>query len=225
MPFHSYESILHSMPDRSTTLAPDFLDRYLPYLLRKADQTLSESFYAVLAQAGVARSEWRLLSVLEDLGDLRVADLAVAALSPQPTVTHALRRLEDRGLIAEPHSDVGDVSAGGKNEVGRRVVSEPIDDAIGCLGRAEGAGRWVGDASTEVRLARPVIPQDHIDIVNTITANSAEKSERSWSGGRLERLLGCIFVGISVCLLFISLTIARWNCGAGGRRRGWWSAR
>ena len=87
------------MPDRSTTLAPDFLGRYLPYLLRKADQTLSESFYAVLARAGVARSEWRLLSVLEDLGDLRVADLAVAALSPQPTVTHALRRLEDRGLV------------------------------------------------------------------------------------------------------------------------------
>ena len=87
------------MPDRSTTLAPDFLGRYLPYLLRKADLTLSESFYAVLARAGVARSEWRLLSVLEDLGDLRVADLAVAALSPQPTVTHALRRLEDRGMV------------------------------------------------------------------------------------------------------------------------------
>ncbi len=87
------------MPDRSTTLTPDFLDRYLPYLLRKADQTLSAPFYAVLARAGVARSEWRLLSVLEDFGDLRVADLAVAALSPQPTVTHALRRLQDRGLV------------------------------------------------------------------------------------------------------------------------------
>jgi len=89
------------MPDRSTTLTPDFLDRYLPYLLRKADQTLSAPFYAVLARAGVARSEWRLLSVLEDFGDLRVADLAVAALSPQPTVTHALRRLQDRGLVVK----------------------------------------------------------------------------------------------------------------------------
>ena len=96
---YSYESILHSMPDCSTAPTSDFLDRYLPYLLRKADQTLSAPFYAVLARAGVARSEWRLLSVLEDLGDLRVADLAVAALSPQPTVTHALRRLEDRGLV------------------------------------------------------------------------------------------------------------------------------
>jgi len=31
---------------------------------------------------------------------MRVADLAVAALSPQPTVTHALRRLEERGLVS-----------------------------------------------------------------------------------------------------------------------------
>ena len=96
---YSYESILHPVPDCSTAPVSDFLGRYLPYLLRKADQTLSAPFYAVLARAGVARSEWRLLSVLEDLGDLRVADLAIAALSPQPTVTHALGRLENRGLV------------------------------------------------------------------------------------------------------------------------------
>ena len=87
---HSYESIQHPLPDCSTAPVSDFLGRYLPYLLRKADQTLSAPFYAVLARAGVARSEWRLLSVLEDLGGLRVADLAVAALSPQPTGPHAL---------------------------------------------------------------------------------------------------------------------------------------
>jgi DNA-binding MarR family transcriptional regulator len=32
-----------------------------------------------------------------------VVDLANAALSPQPTVTHALRRLEDRGLVVRKH--------------------------------------------------------------------------------------------------------------------------
>ncbi len=79
---------------------PAFLDGYLPYLLRQADQTLSTPFYAVLTQYGVSRSEWRLLSVLDEKGQLSVAELAVAALSPQPTVTHALRRLEDRGLIS-----------------------------------------------------------------------------------------------------------------------------
>ena len=77
-----------------------FLDDYLPYLLRRADQTLSEAFYAVLTESGVARSEWRVLAVLEELGPLSVLDLTEAALSPQPTVTHAVRRLEDRGLVS-----------------------------------------------------------------------------------------------------------------------------
>ncbi len=78
---------------------PGFLAGYLPYLLRRADQTLSAPFYAMLTSHGVARSEWRLLAVLQELGDLFVVDLAEAALSPQPTVTHALRRLEKRGLV------------------------------------------------------------------------------------------------------------------------------
>jgi len=76
-----------------------FLDDYLPYLLRRADQTLSEAFYAVLTESGVARSEWRVLAVVEELGPLSVLDLTDAALSPQPTVTHAVRRLEARSLV------------------------------------------------------------------------------------------------------------------------------
>ncbi|MDG2261074.1 MAG: MarR family transcriptional regulator [Actinomycetota bacterium] len=80
-----------------------FLAGYLPYLLRQADQTLSAPFYAVLNEHGVARSEWRVLAVLDEHGELPVVDLASAALSPQPTVTHALRRLEKRGLVARTH--------------------------------------------------------------------------------------------------------------------------
>lgn len=76
-----------------------FLDTYLPYVLRRADQTLSAPFYAVLTRYDVARSEWRVLAVLAELGETTVLDLADAALSPQPTVTHALRRLEQRGLV------------------------------------------------------------------------------------------------------------------------------
>ena len=77
----------------------DFLESYLPYLLRRADQALSAPFYAVLTKYGVARSDWRVLAVLEQLGELTVLDLAAAALSPQPTVTHSLRRLEKQGLV------------------------------------------------------------------------------------------------------------------------------
>ena len=80
-----------------------FLDEYLPYLLRRADQTLSAPFYAVLNRYGVARSEWRVLAVLAESGEVGVVDLANAALSPQPTVTHALRRLEERGLVVRKH--------------------------------------------------------------------------------------------------------------------------
>jgi DNA-binding MarR family transcriptional regulator len=76
-----------------------FLNGYLPYLLRQADQTLSAPFYAVLSGYGIARSEWRVLAVLHEIGELSVADLADEALSPQPTVTHAVRRLEKRNLV------------------------------------------------------------------------------------------------------------------------------
>ena len=86
-------------------MATGFLDGYLPYLLRQADQTLSEPFYAVLTRYGVARSEWRVLAVLHELGDLGVVELAAASLSPQPTVTHALRRLEDRDLVTRRPGD------------------------------------------------------------------------------------------------------------------------
>lgn len=80
-------------------MSDGFLASYLPYVLRQADQTLSAPLYALLHESGLARSEWRVLAVLEDVGELCVADLTEAALSPQPTVTHALRRLEQRGLV------------------------------------------------------------------------------------------------------------------------------
>ncbi len=84
--------------------SPTFLDSYVPYLLRRADQTLSDGFYATLNEFGVARSEWRVLAVLEELGPLSVLELTDAALSPQPTVTHAVRRLEERGLVVRTES-------------------------------------------------------------------------------------------------------------------------
>lgn len=94
---HSYESNLLGVarPEHD-----GFLEEYLPYLLRRADQTLSAGLYALLTTHGVARSEWRVLAVLEERGPMTVLDLAEAALSPQPTVTHAVRRLEGRDLVS-----------------------------------------------------------------------------------------------------------------------------
>ena len=91
-----------------------FLAGYLPYLLRQADQALSAPFYGRLNVHGVARSEWRVLAALHEKGELRVADLAIVALSPQPTVTNALRRLEERGLV---------VRVAGTDDKRQRLVS------------------------------------------------------------------------------------------------------
>ncbi len=77
-----------------------FLQDYLPYVLRRADQALSAAFYRVLTEHGVARSEWRVLAVLEELGQLSILELTAASLSPQPTVTQAVRRLEKRQLVS-----------------------------------------------------------------------------------------------------------------------------
>jgi DNA-binding MarR family transcriptional regulator len=83
-----------------TAADESFLNEYLPYVLRRADQALSTAFYGVLTRYGVARSEWRVLAVLEELGELSILDLTSASLTPQPTVTHAVRRLEERGLVS-----------------------------------------------------------------------------------------------------------------------------
>ena len=80
-------------------MTADFLDTYLPYLLRQADQELSAAFYDALNGHGVQRSEWRVLAVLAGREPMSMRDLTDIALSPQPTVTHAVTRLEKRGLV------------------------------------------------------------------------------------------------------------------------------
>ena len=96
----------------------DFLDSYLPYLLRQADQTLSAAFYDELASRGVQRSEWRVLAVLHERGSMSMRELTHVALSPQPTVTHAVSRLEKRGLVHR---------MAGTDDKRQRFVSTTVD--------------------------------------------------------------------------------------------------
>ena len=77
----------------------EFLAGYLPYVLRRADQALSAPFYQVLTRHGVQRPEWRVLAVLREYDSLSMSDLTTAALAPQPTVSHAVARLVERGLV------------------------------------------------------------------------------------------------------------------------------
>jgi len=123
---HSDECKFHGV----ATADPTFLDDYLPYLLRRADQTLSAPFYGVLADRGVARSEWRVLAVLLEVREMRVAELAAAALSPQPTVTNALRRLERRGLVRRtPGTDDRRQRIVSLTPAGSRLTADLVDVA------------------------------------------------------------------------------------------------
>jgi len=144
-----------------------FLSSYLPYLLRRADQTLSEPFYAVLTKYGVARSEWRLLAVLRELGELAVVDLATAALSPQPTVTHALRRLEKRGLVSR---------TAGTNDKRQRFISITPTGAQLTTTLIDEAKQLEADALVEAGDLSTLVEQLH-ELTATVEARIQKRAE------------------------------------------------
>lgn len=130
--------------------SPQFLDSYLPYLLRKADQTLSAPFYAALSQHGVSRSEWRVLAVLAEVGELSIVELATEALSPQPTVTHAVARLEKRGLVtrsvgaADRRTRVVSVTVAGA-ELTKTLVAEAQELSASALADSGDLSTLIGE--------------------------------------------------------------------------------
>jgi DNA-binding MarR family transcriptional regulator len=77
-----------------------FLDTYLPYLLHRADNAISGAFHRSLVQQGVEVSEWRVLASLQSLGRSTMTDLARHSGLPQPTTSHTVSRLVERGLVA-----------------------------------------------------------------------------------------------------------------------------
>ncbi len=77
---------------------PSFLDSYVPYLLERASQLLTQQFHAELAEEGFDVADWRILAVLFEASPLPVNDLPDRAIVAQLTTSHALTRLEGRGL-------------------------------------------------------------------------------------------------------------------------------
>ncbi len=84
---------------RLTRSVPEFLHSYVPYLLERASQLMSERFHAELTEEGIEVSEWRILAVLLETSPLAVTELSDRTMLPQPTTSHALARLEAREHI------------------------------------------------------------------------------------------------------------------------------
>ena len=111
-------------------MANDFLRGYLPYLLQRADQLLSDEFHRAMASDGVAVSEWRILAVLRDGRVRSVGELATDTMLPQPTCTHAIGRLEASGRVQRQQSaDDGRRSVVSLTPSGKRLADRLVKQA------------------------------------------------------------------------------------------------
>lgn len=107
------------------------IEVYIPYLLNRADQAMSRRFHDELAGRGIQTSDWRVLATLKDEGALSVGELSDRIRVPQPTITHAIKRLEDRGQV-ERYDGIADRRQrfADLTYEGHRVVSELMDLAL-----------------------------------------------------------------------------------------------
>ena len=76
-----------------------FLQSYLPFLLHRSYQLLSQTFHAGLADVGLDVTECRIINSLADFGPLTLQRIQVLAYIVQPTASRACTRLEHRGLL------------------------------------------------------------------------------------------------------------------------------
>jgi DNA-binding MarR family transcriptional regulator len=82
----------------STAEPARFVDSYLPYLLARSSQLVSEQFHRELVQRQIPVLHWRVLVTLYD-GPMPVTDLAKIALEKQPTMSKIIDRMEKLDLV------------------------------------------------------------------------------------------------------------------------------
>lgn len=99
-----------------------FVDSYLPYLLARTSQLVSQEFHQELAARQIPAMHWRVLVTLND-GPMHLTDLAKIVLEKQPTMSKIIDRMEKLGLVqrqpgvADRRSTLVSITADG-----RRVV-------------------------------------------------------------------------------------------------------
>jgi DNA-binding MarR family transcriptional regulator len=84
---------------RSAPASERFVDGYLAYLLARASHLVSRQFHAQLRDAGLALPKWRVLASLAGSDGRTIGELAQMALTPQPTMTKIVDRMEAEALV------------------------------------------------------------------------------------------------------------------------------
>ena len=85
-----------------------FLDGYLPYLLGHASFAINKDFDRYVQAFGISALEWRVLATLWNSDGLTIGELARIVVSQQPTLTKAIKKMEEGGLV-ERRSDAEDL--------------------------------------------------------------------------------------------------------------------
>ena len=83
----------------TTKRASPFLDDYLPYLLGHASEVMNKDFDRYVKATGLSPVEWRTLASLSDADGLTVGQLCKKVVAQQPTLTKALKRMDEVGLV------------------------------------------------------------------------------------------------------------------------------
>jgi DNA-binding MarR family transcriptional regulator len=84
--------------------APLFVNDYLPALLARASELISEEFHVVARAHGFSVTEWRVMATLAGGTPMSIGQLAQVTVSKQPTITRLLDRMESNGHVKRmPH--------------------------------------------------------------------------------------------------------------------------
>lgn len=75
------------------------LDDYILYNLNRASATYTDEMSAALKSHGLDTLMWRILMLLSDKSPSYVGELARRSVTKMPTLTRALMRMEDEGLV------------------------------------------------------------------------------------------------------------------------------
>ena len=84
---------------------PTFTADYLGYLLARASFLVNEGAHAHARAAGLSVMEWRVLATLWGRDRIGVGELAQIVLERQPTLTKALDRMAEKGLVRREGSE------------------------------------------------------------------------------------------------------------------------
>ena len=79
---------------------------YVPYLLRRISDTLTEHFTAGLRPHRITLPMWRIIAVLHGRGATRFGVLISQTLIEPPTLSRLLEQLRIKGLITKTSSEV-----------------------------------------------------------------------------------------------------------------------